>query len=65
MQIEVRLPCDPDSVKARPFVPEISIQREGEKIEIVLVNKHGYAYAWATLTRADLEQALTALNLKE
>lgn len=65
MQVEVKFPCDPESVKARPFVPEISLQREGEQIEIVLVNKHGYAYAWATVSVDQFKEALSALNLKE
>lgn len=62
---EVKFPCHPDSVKDRPFVPELYLRRTGDGIEIGLSNRRGYDYAWAVIPKAKLEAALALLNLED
>lgn len=65
MPTEVRFPCHPDSVKERPFLPEVVFRRTGEGIEIGVMNQRGYDYAWAVVPRAKLDAALSLLAIED
>lgn len=63
--VEVKFACHPDSVKERPFIPELYLRRTDDGIEIGLSNRRGYDYAWAIIPKAELDAALALLNVKD
>lgn len=58
MAAEIHFAADPESVKQKSFLPSLYMRREGDSVEIGMMNAKGYDYAWSTISLTDLQNAL-------